>query len=86
MILIFHKENWYSKKNTGIAECQIRGISGWIPERRDMTTRLYKGITLRNFESYRAIANDGMTLEEAEAIFKEYYESIDFTEEFFVQE
>jgi len=51
-----------------------------------MTTRLYKGITLRNFESYRAIANDGMTLEEAEAIFKEYYESIDFTEELFVQE
>ena len=51
-----------------------------------MSEITYKSDTFENYEAYRKIARDRMTLEEAEQIFTEYYDSLDLTEEYFHEE
>ena len=47
----------------------------------------YKTDQLENYKSYQNLAkNEALSIEEAEQIFTEYYDSLDFTEEFFQEE
>ena len=46
----------------------------------------YKGTALDSYRGDRTAAYDGMTIEEADEIFEEYYRTIDFSEEYFAEE
>lgn len=51
-----------------------------------MSSFVYKNESLENYDSYETSAADRLTLEEANRILTEYYNTLDFTDEFFLEE
>ena len=51
-----------------------------------MDTFTYKSELFENYDTYKKMAHDRLSLEDANRIFTEYHDSLDFSEEYFREE